>query len=318
MKTTTTLITAVGSAAACAVNERLHALSHRVIGCDIYPRAWNATSVEVDVFFQAVLATDAQSYLAQLEEQVKRYEVDYLIPLTDVEVDVLCMQKERFAALGCVVCAPDEAVAGLCRNKLEMARRLDVLGCCLTIPTFSPYGYEPKESDFPMMLKPLRGRSSQGQRVVRTREAFLSALAMRDDYIAQPYITGDIYTVDVARDVSGQVQTLVRHELLRTVNGLGTTVQILPDHKLSVVCERIAAFAGLVGVVNMEFIEHDGLYYFLEVNPRFSGGVGFSIAAGVDFVALDIACWTGGRIGQRVQAKEMLMTRKMEIVTTQG
>ncbi len=42
------------------------------------------------------------------------------------------------------------------------------------------------------MLKPLHGRSSQGQAVVRGREALLSALSTRDDYIAQPYLEGPV------------------------------------------------------------------------------------------------------------------------------
>ena len=49
----TALLTAVGSASAGIVIERLHALGLRVVGCDIYPRAWNVASGEVDVFFQA-------------------------------------------------------------------------------------------------------------------------------------------------------------------------------------------------------------------------------------------------------------------------
>ena len=40
----TALLTAVGSASAGMVIERLHALGLRVVGCDIYPRAWITAS----------------------------------------------------------------------------------------------------------------------------------------------------------------------------------------------------------------------------------------------------------------------------------
>ena len=209
----TILVTAAGSAAASAVVERLHAAGHRVVGCDIYPKAWNAASGEADVFFQAVPVADEEAYTAQLLEAVEKNGVSFLIPLTDVEVDVLCGAKPRFAALGCAVCTPETAAVRLCRDKRIMTERLSQSGICRTIPTFSPYGYEPKAEDFPMMLKPVSGRSSQGQTVVRTREAFFSALAARKDLIAQPYLAGDIYTVDVARDRMGHVQTLARREL---------------------------------------------------------------------------------------------------------
>ena len=313
----TTLLTAVGSYAAPPAIQSLRALGHRVVGCDIYPQAWNAASNEVDAFFQAVLATDKEAYLAQLEEAVQREHIDYLIPLTDVEVDVLCLEKARFAKLGCTVCTPDEPAAQLCRNKLSMAEMLEAAGACLTIPTVSPYGRTPRDDEFPIMLKPLSGRSSQGQVVARTLEEYQAALSRRDDYIAQPFIEGDIYTVDVARDLYGSTQCLCRKELLRTVNGLGTTVRILPGHPLESICAEIARLAGIVGAVNMEFIGRGDDYYFLEVNPRFSGGVGFSIAAGVDFAKLEILCHDGDMIGPRPQVSEMTITRRMETVITE-
>lgn len=313
----TTLITAVGSASAATVLESLRALGHRVIGCDIYPQAWNVVSTEVDAFFQAVLATDEEAYVNQLMDAVEREKVDFLIPLTDLEVDVLCRCKANFASLGCTVCTPDEPAAQLCRDKQRMAEQLAKSAVCRTIPTRSPYGWEPQDSDFPMMLKPRSGRSSQGQAVVKTREAFDSALKSRSDYIAQPFIEGSVFTVDVARDLYGSTQCLVRQELLRTVNGLGTTVRILPGHPLEAICAAIAAQAGIIGVVNMEFIGHGDDYYFLEVNPRFSGGLGFSMAAGVDFSRLEILCHEGELIGRRADVREMVISRRVEMVITE-
>ena len=313
----TTILTAVGSSSASSVIARLKALGHRVIGCDIYPQAWNAASNEVDCFFQAVPATDREACIRQMEEAVKREQADFLIPLTDVEVDVLCSEKARFAALGCTLCTPDEPAVRLCRNKLDMAAALEMSGACKTIPTVSPYGREPLETEYPIMLKPVGGRSSQGQVVARTPEQYHSALASRSDYIAQPFIEGDIFTVDVARDLYGNVQALCRQELLRTVNGLGTTVRILPGHPLEEICAAIAAQAGVVGVVNMEFIGSGDDFHFLEVNPRFSGGVGFSIAAGVDFAALEIACHEGESIGQRAPVRPMTITRRVQPFITE-
>lgn len=313
----TTLLTAVGSASAQAALESLRRLGHRVIGCDIYPQAWNITSGDADAFFQAVPVTDEAAYVHQLMDAVEREGIDYIIPLTDVEVDVLCRCKANFASLGCTICTPDEPCAALCRDKLKMAQALEADGICRVIPTRSPYGWQPRESDFPLMLKPLHGRSSQGQAIVRTPEAFASALAAREDYIAQPFIQGDVYTVDVARDLYGNVQCLPRRELLRTVNGLGTTVRMLPGHPLEAVCAAIAQRAGIVGVVNIEFIVRGDEWWFLEVNPRFSGGVGFSLTAGVDFPALEIACHEGAFIGPRADVREMTITRRIEMVVTE-
>ena len=164
------------------------------------------------------------------------------------------------------------------------------------------------------MLKPRSGRSSQGQAVVHSREELETALGRRDDYIIQPFISGNIFTVDVARDAHGQVQALARQELLRTGNGLGTTVEVYQRHELEDVCAAIAGEIGLVGVVNMEFIHHGEEYYFLEVNPRFSGGTGFSMQAGMDVATLMLKCHTGESIGQRADVRPGIYTRQVEII----
>ena len=85
----TILVTAIGSFSAAVVVRKYKEEGFRVIGCDIYPAEWIATSTEVDRFYQAPLAADSQKFGAFLEKVCRENEVDYLIPLTDVEVDAV-------------------------------------------------------------------------------------------------------------------------------------------------------------------------------------------------------------------------------------
>lgn len=307
----TILLTAAGSASALPAMRRYQEAGLTVVACDIYPREWNAASLTADAFFQALTVRDEAAYVQQMLDAVRRYRVDALIPLTDVEVDVLCSRKAEFLALGCILCTPEEDVVRLCRDKYLMAQRLEAAGVCRTIPTYDAHD---APLDFPLMLKPRSGRSSQGQAVVHSREEYDTALSRRDDYIIQPFISGNIFTVDVARDAHGQVQALARQELLRTGNGLGTTVEVYRQHPLEDVCAAIANEIGLVGVVNMEFIHHGEEYYFLEVNPRFSGGTGFSMKAGMDTAMLMLGCHTGESIGLRADVRPGVYTRQVEII----
>ena len=280
----TALLTAVGSASAGIVIERLHALGYRVAGCDIYPQAWNVASGEVDVFFQAVRASEADAYVRQMEEAVRRERADVLIPLTDVEVDALCARKERFAALGCTLCVPDEPCARLCRDKQAMAALLAREGACRVIPTRSPLrlgagggGLSPDAQAPARPQQPGAGHRPDAAGVSRGagRARGLHRPAPICRAISTPWMW--------PATVSANVQALVRHELLRTSNGLGTAVRVLPGHPLEAVCARVAACAGVVGVVNMEFIVDGDAAWFLEVNPRFSGGVGLQRAGGRGF-----------------------------------
>ena len=219
----TVLLTAVGSASAHAAYASLKAAGYRVVGCDIYPEAWNVNAGEMDAFDNVPPAADADAYADALLTIARSRKADFILPLTDVEVDALCGRKRAFRAAGVTVCCPDEPVADLCRDKLRMARMLGAAGVCAVIPTYTA-GSLPAKVAFPLLLKPLRGRSSEGKRIVAGREELRFALGQREDYIIQPFLEGDIYTVDCARDERGGAVTLTRRERLRTVNGLGTAV----------------------------------------------------------------------------------------------
>ena len=72
------------------------------------------------------------------------------------------------------------------------------------IPTLSPYGWEPAAADYPLMLQPLHGRSSQGQVVARPPQAYHAALDARGAYIAH-YARKTSFT-----SMGSQVRVLLR------------------------------------------------------------------------------------------------------------
>lgn len=309
------LLTAIGSMSALPALERYRELGHQVFTCDIYDRAFNTAPLYADGFFQSHLATQGEEYVQQMLESVRRDRIDFLIPLTDPEVDVLSPRKAEFLALGCILCTPDENQARLFRSKDEMNRFLEERSIGRVIPTMTATEALPPWP-FPLLMKPRSGRSSQGLTVVRNEDEYLAALQKRDDYIVQPYLTGDIWCVDVARDKAGKCVALARREILRNPSGLGMTVETVPGHPLEEVCQQIAQATDLVGVVNVEFIAHNGEYYFLEVNPRFSGGVGFSMAAGADFAAFELICHGGGALPETIQPKHCILARESRIQIT--
>jgi carbamoyl-phosphate synthase large subunit len=93
------------------------------------------------------------------------------------------------------------------------------------------------------------------------------------DLIFQPFIAGSIYTVDVLRDCSGKCVCIPRKELLRNSIGLGISIRIEKCFEIVEICTSIMNHLHIYGIANIEFIRHDEQFYFLEINPRFSGGV---------------------------------------------
>ena len=150
----------------------------------------------------------------------------------------------------------------------------------------------------PLILKPRDGRSSQGLYRVRTEKELSEALEVirgagrEKDYLVQPLIEGRIVTADVVRFPDGRCTALPREEYVRTWNGAGLSVHVFRDKALEETCRAVAEELGVLGCVNFEFIHaEDGTYYFMECNPRFSGGTGFSIAAGDHVVRKHLAAF---------------------------
>ncbi len=328
----TIFVTAIGSFSAGAVIGACKREGYRVTGCDIYPAQWVVNSMETDVFYQAPYATDREAYRAFLLDVCRKEKVDYLMPLTDVEIDVLQQWRDQdpdgFAGLGAVVCMSGAETIRLCRNKEACEAFLSERGLCRTIPgqrlsdlTEGDMGTCSDEKVFagltyPLILKPLDGRSSQGLSVIRDPEEMAWAAKRCGNqahrYLVQPKIDGLVVTVDVVRDPdTGNCVCLPRRELLRTLNGAGTSVQVFRNAELERQCREIAAALDVRGCVNFEFIEQgEQTWYFLECNPRFAGGVAFSCAAGYDMIKNHLNCFAGRPMEAAGEIRDQYIARR--------
>lgn len=309
----TVLLTAIGSFSASCVIDKLHASGYRVVGCDIYPEEWVANSLKVDSFYQVPLASAEQDYISALREIIRKEKIGYVIPSTDYEVDTLCSRRD---AVDSLVCMSENHSLRLCRDKLASFRHLASAFPSNVIPTERLADVNVATLDYPVICKPLSGRSSEGLFEADSEARLGSAVADIDDacYCVQPKMKGQIVTVDVVRDAStGSSIAIPREELLRTGNGAGTSVRVFSDSGLSELSAKIASALDVKGCVNMEFIvSQDGSAHFLECNPRFSGGVEFSCMTGYDCVVNHLRCFLGLSPDSPVQYDELFIARSYE------
>lgn len=342
---TTVLVTAVGSFSPAAVIRAARRLDWRAVGCDLYPRSWIANALSVDAFCPVPPARSGEPYIAAVLDFCRGQKVDYIVPTTDDEVDVLGPVRERLREeSGARLCLSEQPDIELFRHKARLAAFLEANSLCRTIPTVSAADL-PEDPDlhglthpgaavdplsagqigawrYPLVLKPSSGRSSQGLKYIETAPELAFELgriapADRRGYLIQPRITGDIIAVDVFRDPRTECcAALARRELLRTWNGAGTTVRVFRDPALESVCNDMARAMRVVGTVCFEFIAAADGYYFLECNPRFSGGVEFSEMAGFDCVANHLRLFAGEAVQAAGDHRELTIARRYEAYIT--
>ncbi|MFC5465578.1 GNAT family N-acetyltransferase [Lederbergia graminis] len=317
-KSENVLITAIGSFSADIVIKTLKSYGHYIVGCDINPKEWVAEAYDVNQFYQAPYARNKEEYITFIEKICDMHKIKFILPLTDPEVDLLATEKNRLQQKGIKVCIADEQTIKLCRDKYMLSQFLINQEIKNVIPTSLLQDTE--ETTFPLFIKPRSGRSSEGCQPILDQKEYgnIKEELEGSKYIIQPLIEGRIITVDVIRDPkTDNVVCISRRELLRNKSGAGTTIEIIDNEELEHLCSLIARKVGIIGAVNFEFIETSkGEYYFLEINPRFSGGVEFSHIAGYDVVGNHLNCFSNKVISEKGTIKKVIIARKYEEYVT--
>ncbi len=302
------LFTAVGSMSAkCALQSiRKCEGVDVVIGCDIYPANWHYESLLCDLYYQVPFATDEDLYVRALKKICKDNNVDYVFPLTDLEIDVLRRYRCDFVS---TLCIPSEYVLNIARDKFNIYSFFLNDKDVNVLKTYKKKELLDKDFVFPLIAKPYNGRSSEGLKLISSKKD-LDCVINEANYIYQPFFEGDIYTVDYVRSNEFDEDfSIPRKELLRTKNGAGVTVFIEPNRDLQRTVSVVGKKLKINGCVNFEFISNSGKYYLIDINPRFSAGIGFSEKIGYDFVQSALNCFLHKHIFKAICYDKHILTK---------
>lgn len=298
------LVTAIGSMSAQAVIKSLREIiGGKINGCDIYHEKWLPSRRLVDGFRTVPHPVEMNHYISFLLDLCREWHINFLVPLTDPEVDILSEFRDDFEAQGINIAISPKWCIRTVRDKQVLFERLAGFVEVKTIPTYElKTCTESDELTFPAIAKPRKGRSSEGLFRILSRhdvDLLLNNPAYQD-HIVQPLIPGIVTTVDVVRDpATDSVVCVAREELIRTLNGAGLSVRIIQDIPLTRLVEFLVRTLDVRGAVNIEFIVNQTGAYLMDFNPRFSAGVAFSIMAGYDMVKNHMRCFTGERLDYR-------------------
>lgn len=293
--------------AKCAIS-RLKEEGHYVVGCDIYPEEWHYETKLCDAFVRAPYATKEDVYVQFLIDTCNQYDLSYIIPLTDLEIDVINRQRSKIEDLGLVLCMQTTEVLETARNKFKLSKVCEKDSNIPSVRT-SLLSEIPADFKFPCIAKPYNGRSSEGLLRSATREQVM-AIENKEVYIVQEQLHGNVFCVDYCRSAKTGVDCAVpRQELLRTTNGAGITIQTVSDESLVKLVSYIGNKLNINGCVNMEFIYNDGKYYLIDINPRFSAGVAFSVKSGYDMIINHIRCFCNQDVDSQIKVEEKIIIK---------
>ncbi|WP_278996511.1 ATP-grasp domain-containing protein [Prevotella disiens] len=301
------LITAIGSFSADCVIRMLKKDGFYVVGTDIYPAEWHFESTLCNKVYQVPLATEGKSYIDYLLTIAKKENIKGIVPLTDIEIDIINIFRTKFEKLNITIYTQSAKTLSVARdkNKLsELFSKDDVVN----VPKFIDSESLTMDFILPAIAKPINGRSSEGISKIQNKKQ-LSAFKGKANYLIQEFLEGNVCTVDYVRDSFGNDFLIPREELIRTQNGAGTTVRIFANKKINRIVSYIGNKIGVIGCVNMEFIMNDNKFYLIDINPRFSAGIAFSNLAGYDMVLNHIKAIKGLSIDKSCDFREQVLCK---------
>lgn len=258
----------------------------------------------------------SDNYVDVILDICKKYRIDALIGLNDLELPVLSGNKERFERIGVKAIVSSPAVIDVCFDKYKTAKWVESIGLK------SPKSFVRMEDAqkaladndvcFPLFLKPRWGSGSIGLEVVddmneleciykfllkKIKKTILATSSVGKEYIMiQEDLTGSEYGLDVINDLEGNFVAVSIKQKLAMRSGETDKAVTVDIPELREIGRCIGMNLHHIGNLDVDIIQRaNGDYCVLELNPRFGGGFPFSYEAGVNLPKA-IINWLRGEV----------------------
>lgn len=235
-----------------------------------------------------VKPTTHARYISQLLSIVRDRDVRLLMPTVDLDLPLLARNKSRFERLGCRVLVSDPDVIDICRDKRRTFGFLTRhgFGTPETMSVRTTLAADRKgHLAWPRFLKRWDGYASRGNAVVRNPAELRWYDRRIPNAICQELMEGTEYTCDVYIDFDMRVRCVVPRRRIEVRSGEVSKGQTAKHRRIMDESRRLVEVLGAgPGVVTLQlFLTRRNEIKFIEINPRFGGGVPLSIRAGADF-----------------------------------
>lgn len=225
-------------------------------------------------------------YIRALHRAVEETGAKMILPIFFPEV--LAAHRDEFPDVLIPLESAEKLV--LLDNKISACRLADSLG----IPQPRIYENPAEVSLFPTVFKRPTGLGGDSVYFPKTRKALDNILKTAPDFLIQDFIEGENVCVDALR--WGDFFYAAAYRVLDTrLKGVSRERESVEAPALIEYSKKILDAVSYNGVCGVDFrIERDTLMpYFLECNPRFSGGLESAIASGFDIPWLFYRLSTG-------------------------
>jgi len=236
-----------------------------------------------------------KGYYQDISKIITQEKVDILIPTIDLDLSLWAQKRKSLARRGCTALISKPEVVAVTHDKRLTHRFLVEHGFDSPDTLSARQALKNRKNHFPCFLKPWDGHASLGARVVRNREELKFYSKNVPNSIVQELIEGQEHTVDVLVDFAGQVRCVVPRRRIAVRGGEVSKGVTVKNSLIIEQCKQLVeTLAAGPGVITLQcFLTPENKVKFIEINPRFGGGVPLAIKAGAAFPRWILQLWMG-------------------------
>ena len=247
----------------------------KIYGADM---AGTAPALSYCDYVRKTVAMKEPGYIQNLLDICISDSIDILIPTIDTDLLVLSENREKFDLVGTRVLVSSPDKIRICRDKNITSQFFIDCGLRAPIPVNDWKKYR---SGYPAFIKPKDGSSSINAFKVENEEELEIYAGQIDDYIIQPFVSGQEYTIDVFCDWNGKPVSIVPRERLQIRAGEVLKTKICMDSQMIQETRLLCQEFKPCGPMTVQLIKDaEGVNWYIEINPRFGGGAPLSMKAG--------------------------------------
>jgi carbamoyl-phosphate synthase large subunit len=236
---------------------------------------------------------DDPAYVGALAALVLEHDVRLIVPLSDLDQEILSLAREALAPA--FVLAPSPEVCRTMGDKW-LAHVFFVEHGIESPRSWLP-GDIPDDARYPLLLKVREGFGSRHIYRANTPEELAHHLERTPvDSFVQEMCLGEEFSIDVFCDRESRCLNAVPRTMIQSKGGESIKGRTVADATLIAHGAQVAETVGIVGPACVQcFREPDGSLPVTDVNPRFGGAFPLPTAAGSRYPELALALARGER-----------------------
>jgi len=295
------LISAIYGDIGCSAVRSLRKVAKKIVGCDM--KSYSPVSHLVDKFYKAPAATDTTNYMVFLREIIIREKVDFFLPVSESEIEILNTRRKELEDLGVQLLLNNQNIINIFLDKLRTVQYLE--GLDIKIPRTMLLRDYDGSYGYPVIVKSRKSHGSKNLRKIIDLYD-LEYISKKNDgsLLIQECVGSDKeeYTTGVFSD--GNIVSSITFRRKLGFGSMSIEAILADEPAIDNIAQRIARDIELIGSINIQSRRVGNDFILFEINPRLSSTLLFRKKFGFD----DAVWWLNVLLGKGYSYKRKFKT----------